>query len=108
MAIKYIVVTSYKSQYPDPIEFSKGDLLVVGKRDTEYPGWIWVTTSNKNEGWAPETLINKTSTNSGNALAEYTARELDTETGDLLGCTKELHGWVWVENDRGASESPAV
>ena len=103
MVIRYIVVTSHKSDYPDPIQFSKSDMLVLGKRDAEYPGWIWVTTLDNNEGWAPESLIERTSSNSGTALAEYTARELDTNIGDLVMCTSELHGWLWIEKDNGES-----
>ena len=103
MAIQYIVVTSHKIDYPKPIQFSTSDMLLLGKRDTEYPGWIWATTPDQNEGWAPESLIKRTSSNSGIALAEYTAQELDTNIGDLVLCTDELHGWLWVENDSGES-----
>ena len=90
MAIRYIVISSHTSDFPNPIQFSKGDQLILGKRDTEYHGWIWVTTADNNEGWAPESLIERTSSNSGNALVEYTARELDTHIGDIVSCIKEL------------------
>ncbi len=98
VAIRYIVISS-----PNPIQFSKGDQLILRKRDTEYHGWIWVTTADNNEGWAPESLIERTSSNSGNALVEYTARELDTHIGDIVSCIRELHGWLWIEKDNGES-----
>jgi hypothetical protein len=103
VAIRYVIVTSHESTYSDPIQFSKGDILVLGKRDTEYSGWIWVTTPDQKEGWAPESQIKRISSNSGTALAEYTARELDTKIGDLVMCTHELHGWLWIEKDNGES-----
>ena len=103
MAIPYIVIASHRSNYPNPIQFVKGETLVLGKRDTEYPGWVWVTTPSEKDGWAPEPLIERTSINSGTALSEYTARELDTQVGDLVSCVKELHGWLWVEKENGES-----
>ena len=97
MPIRYIVVSSHTVDYPNPIQFSKGDELALGERDTEYFGWIWVTTADNNAGWAPESLIERTSSHSGTALCEYTARELDTHIGDIVSCIRELHGWLWVE-----------
>jgi len=99
--MKVTVTTSYKSAYPDPIEFEKGDLLKLGRRDTEYPGWIWVLTACDVEGWAPEQYISATNSTEGVGKTEYNAKELNTEPGEELAVLKELNGWYWVENSKG-------
>lgn len=47
------VIEDYQACYPDPVTFSEGDSLILGKSDDEFPGWIWVTSGSGKEGWAP-------------------------------------------------------
>lgn len=101
--VKYIVVTPHRSKYPDPIRLEAGDILRLGRRDREYPGWIWVTTPSDKRGWAPESIIRIDAPSQGVATREYTARELDTEVGERLSCLAELEGWLWAENEAGES-----
>jgi hypothetical protein len=101
--MRVIAVSAHASAYPDPIRFDVGDRLVLGERDHEYPGWIRVITSDGNEGWAPEQLIERRGPTEGRAVGEYTARELNTVAGESLVSHRELNGWLWVENARGES-----
>lgn len=77
--------------------------MTLGRRDDQYPGWIWVKTPSGNEGWAPESLIRIVTPESGEVTTAYTARELNTQVGERLTCMSELRGWLWVENVRGES-----
>ena len=52
--MKLKVIEAHVSDYPNPISFENGQEIRVGKRDTQYEGWVWVTTNDGNEGWAPE------------------------------------------------------
>ena len=101
--MKLLVVEAHTSNYPNPICFSKGDLLVTGKKDSEYEGWIWVTTADGNQGWAPVQCL-EIREESGKAVAkqDYTARELNTSIGDELILHYVLNDWGWVENADGA------
>ena len=92
------VTTPYLSEFANPIHFSKGDLLVVGKQDTGFPGWIWTTTPDNNQGWAPMAIL---SLDGQRAVAQedYIATELSTKTGERLRVTRELAGWLWVTRD---------
>ena len=99
--LQVATVVGHTSHYPDPIRFQPGDELELGKRDNEFPGWIWVRTPDGREGWAPEDFIERHSKARGVATANYTARELDTRVGELLLVHEELNDWLWVENQRG-------
>jgi len=97
------VITSHRSSYPRSISFRQGEALTAGRRDDEYPGWIWVTTEDGNAGWAHESLLDLSDTGAAVAREDYTARELDTEEGERVRSLRELDGWAWVENERRQS-----
>ncbi|MDO9086448.1 MAG: SH3 domain-containing protein [Anaerolineaceae bacterium] len=102
--MQWIVHTAHTSNYPNPIRFQVGDPVQVGKRDEEFPGWIWVITSDGNQGWAPIQYLqidgfDKTA----NALHAYSAWELNTTIGESLTLLYELNGWGWVENENKES-----
>ncbi len=99
----YVAVSSHKSKYPDPICLKPGDAVTLGRRDAEYPGWIWVTSPSGNEGWAPESILQIDTAQDGVAIGDYTARELNTQVGERLSGLNELEGWLWVENEKGDS-----
>ena len=99
--MQYTVNTRHESNYPDPIQFTPGDRLVLGRRDDQYPGWVRVTISSGSEGWAPESRIRVESEHEGVATADYDARELDTRVGERVICIEELHGWLLVQNEDG-------
>ena len=99
-----LVVTSrHRSTYPNPISFQPGEKLQLGGSDREYPGWIWVTTNDGNQGWAPEQyLAIHDCETEATASQEYSARELDTEAGEKLELLEELNQWVYARNAKGA------
>jgi hypothetical protein len=90
----------HKTSYPKPISFEKGEEVQVGKRDAQYPGWIWTITHDGNSGWAPEQLLEIDGTNA-TARDNYNARELITSVGEILTVRRELNGWYWVCNSAG-------
>lgn len=101
--MKLIVIEAHKSNFPHPISFKNGEWLRTGKRDTEFEGWIWVTTNVGNEGWAPLRYLQiEEGTNRAVANRDYTARELDTRAGEELTLHYELDEWGWVENGDGS------
>jgi SH3-like domain-containing protein len=71
----------------------------VGRRDDEYPGWIWTIVADGNAGWAPESLL-EIDGETALTKSDYTARELNTQVGDALDVVRELTGWLWVRNER--------
>ncbi|WP_108127616.1 SH3 domain-containing protein [Saccharospirillum mangrovi] len=96
------IKTAHRSHYPNPIRFQRGEPLTLGRRDDEYPGWVWTTTTDGNEGWAPLGLMNEAE-NGRSAIAteDYSARELNTETGERVTLLREMNNWAWVEREGG-------
>ncbi|WOG25399.1 SH3 domain-containing protein [Endozoicomonas sp. 8E] len=94
------VIEDYQACYPDPVTFSEGDSLILGKSDDEFPGWIWVTSGSGKEGWAPLPLIRRLSQKEGIALEDYNARELSVNVGEDLRILREINAWGWVENQQ--------
>ncbi len=100
--MKRIVVEAHKSNYPNPISFRKGDRLTIQNKDTEFKNWIWVTTEDGNQGWAPIQYLNIIGEKKAVARQNYTATELDTGVGDELILHYELNEWGWVEKKDGS------
>ena len=70
---------------------------MIEKKDTEFKGWIWVTTMDGNQGWAPLQHLKITDERKAVARKNYTATELNTDVGDELLLHYVLNDWGWVE-----------
>lgn len=96
------VIKAHNSNYPNPITFEQGETLQLGKQDTEFKGWIRVTTNDGNEGWAPiQYLEFEPGASQGIAQCNYNANELNTRLSEPLLVIKELNGWYLVSNAQG-------
>lgn len=94
------VIKSYQKQYLDPIQLNVGDIVVLGKEETEekWIGWIWAETKN-NSGWIPiQIVFFSEDKKTGVILEYYSASELSIDLGDKLQVLKSLNGWLWVKN----------
>lgn len=91
------VCKTYVAQYPDPIAMTPGDDLQLGKRDPEYPGWVWATsTRTSKSGWVPEDYV-EFAGDQGSARRAFTAREVSVEVDERVTVVEELLGWAWVK-----------
>ncbi|WDE06818.1 hypothetical protein SG34_007935 [Thalassomonas viridans] len=100
--MQVVVIEAHVSNYPEPIHFGQGDMLALGELDTEFPGWIRVTTADRNQGWAPVQYINfEPGAAQGTAKCSYNARELNTELNEVLTVVRELNGWYLARNGEG-------
>jgi SH3-like domain-containing protein len=100
--MKVTVIEEHISNYPNPITFEPGETLQLGKQDTEFEGWIRVTTKDGNEGWAPIQYIEfEAGASQGDAKCSYNANELNTKLSEPLSVLTELNGWYLVSNEQG-------
>jgi hypothetical protein len=95
------VLKSYTTQYPDPIVIQTGDTVTLGRRDTEFPGWIWATSAKTGKsGWVPERFLTIRG-EQAESRRDYSARELSVLEGDIVTVVEEVLGWVLVEAESG-------
>jgi uncharacterized protein YgiM (DUF1202 family) len=83
-------VKAWHTIYPNPLTFRAGEALTLGKRDTEWSGWVWCTNAAGQSGWAPEAYA-------GVARRDYTARELELHEGETVTLLDEESGWFWAQ-----------
>ena len=58
-AQQYQVVSAYDSAYPDPILIQAGEELVIGEKESKWPGWLWCTTREGKSGWVPGAYVER-------------------------------------------------
>ncbi|PCE34009.1 SH3 domain-containing protein [Burkholderia ubonensis] len=98
--MNYVVTKPHRSEYPNPICVKKGDPFVIGEKYQGPEGWddwFFCTTPGQAGGWVPLQVIDRLPDGTGRALEDYTARELDVDTGEMLIGSRTLNGWVWCE-----------
>jgi len=93
------VIEPYQAQYKNPIRFASGSVVTIGEKDTQWPDWIWTTTSDGNSGWAPIGWLKLLGDGRAEALRDYSAQEATLESGDEAGFCWEYGGWCWVIRD---------
>lgn len=94
------VIVEYTSPYTDPLKIQKGDRLQIGKKESEWPGWVWCMNTDGKERWIPKNYID-IQDNSGIMIKDYEATELSVAIGEELTIEKEESGWVWASNKEG-------
>lgn len=84
-----------------PLQLVVGQEVVVEKRDTEWPEFVFVTTTH-GSGWVPARYLNQTR-NKALVRIAYDTTELPTKNGDVLELLKEdaRSGWSWCRARNG-------
>ncbi len=105
--MRALVLADYRSQYPDPIAFRRGQAVRLGERDREWPAFVWATAEDGRAGWAPLDWLRPLGpagdgTPRAQALRDYDARELDVVAGQALRLVHALGGWWWAQREDGA------
>ena len=96
--MEYRAVGRHRSDYPEPISFSKGALIDIGDKyegDEPWDNWYFCSVPGQPGGWVPGQVIEWTDAYHGTALEDYTAREMDVDEGDMLIGSRILNGWIW-------------
>ncbi|MDJ0962531.1 MAG: SH3 domain-containing protein [Acidimicrobiia bacterium] len=84
-----------------PLRLDVGDQVIVGRRDTQWPAFVFVTAAD-GEGWVPARYL---SNDVGSAITEvaYDTAELAVAAGDVVTVVErdEESGWWWCRNSAG-------
>jgi hypothetical protein len=91
---------AYSHSIPDrpPIQVAPGERVRAGRRDTEWPEFVFVTTG-EGAGWVPGRCLD-TSSDPAVVLVGYDTTELATTAGEelILVVQDDPSGWAWVRN----------
>jgi hypothetical protein len=102
-ATRFQVVSAYKSPYPDPIVFQKGEKVTVGqgfKGDPEWAHWVWCTGTNGKQAWVPTQYLHIDGRN-GTFKKDYNALELSVTVGERVVVYEVVNGFGMTEKTDG-------
>jgi SH3-like domain-containing protein len=84
-----------------PLSLASGDVVTVGRRDSDWPAFVFVTTAG-GSGWMPSRYL---SADTGRAVVEtpYNTTELATTSGEILEVVDrdDESGWLWCRSTDG-------
>jgi SH3-like domain-containing protein len=84
-----------------PLSLASGDVVTVGRRDSDWPAFVFVTAAG-GSGWVPSRYL---SADAGRAVVEtpYNTTELATRSGEILEVVErdDESGWLWCRSTDG-------
>jgi variant SH3 domain-containing protein len=84
-----------------PLSLASGDVVSVGRRDADWPAFVFVTSA-QGSGWVPSRYL---SAQAGRAVVEtpYNTAELVTTSGEVLDVIDrdDESGWLWCRSTDG-------
>lgn len=102
MARQVRIVKSYTTAYPEPIVLEKGECVITGEEDTQYPGWIRCMHPSGRSGWVPiNRLVLEENGERAIVREAYSAYELTVEAGEELTVLQEESGWLLGKRENG-------
>lgn len=97
---RYRVVKDYRSPYPDPIVFQRGEKVKVCQEFAEYPdwkNWVWCEGKDGKKAWVPKQYLD----GDGILNRDYDAMELSVQTGEILVVHEIVNGFGMAERPNG-------
>lgn len=96
------VIRDYQASDPDPLIMRAGERLALGRRDSQWPAYVWCTNRQGKGGWVPEAYLDRHG-EQGIARRDYSAAELSAAAGEQLVLEGEAGGWYWATAPSGQS-----
>jgi hypothetical protein len=100
MNAKGKIIRDYVTPFSEPLAVSMGERLRIGKRDEEWPEFVWCVNQEGKGGWIPEEHIER-SEDIGYARRDYTTQELTVRAGETVALFEQDSRWFWAENAAG-------
>lgn len=94
------VVVAHRAPDRPSIQIVRGETVVLGPRDADWPGFVWTTRIDGLGGWVPAQLFDGDS-GTATALADYDTRELEVDIDEIITLHHELEQWWWAEREDG-------
>lgn len=97
----FIANSDYEEKDSDPIRLEPGDEVRAGPADRAWPGLVWATDANGNDGYVPEEILKPSDDGHLIALEAFDPTVLTIRRGDALESLRQIHGWHWCRNGHG-------
>lgn len=95
-----VVITPHMPPSYAPVVFAKGDRVIIEKRDTDWPEFLWCIDEEGAAAWIPENYLDRDD-DVGILNTAYSSVELKADKGEQLSIIKSEAGWHWCRNSKG-------
>jgi hypothetical protein len=99
----YEVTKDYKSPYPVPIVFQKGEKVKVEqefKEDPDWENWFWCEGNSNKKAWVPKQYLDIAGV-TAKIDRDYNAMELSVQVGEELVVYEIVNGFGMSEKTNG-------
>jgi hypothetical protein len=96
------VTTSRARDHIENIRFRAGDNLVVGRRNLQFPEFVWCATEDGHAGWVLERRLQMTAPGEAIARSDYDAAQLTVAKNEILDVLERADTWWRCRNASGA------
>lgn len=84
-----------------PLVLAVGDRVRVGRNDSDWPGWIWVTAIDGRGSYVPEEILALHGDGTAAVKLPFHARDLSVVKDEPVVSVREVKGWHWCRNEDG-------
>ena len=84
-----------------PLSLTQGQTVRLGRRDADWPGWVWVTAEDGRGSYVPEEVLEVGGTDSATVVQAFHAHDLSVKKGAEVTSVREVKGWHWCRDQAG-------
>ncbi len=84
-----------------PLTLLQGQFVRLGRRDADWPGWVWVTAEDGRGSYVPEEVVKATTGDQAEVVHPFQAHDLSVKKGERVTSLREVKGWHWCRNEAG-------
>jgi hypothetical protein len=89
------VVAAWEPPDREVLVVRAGDTVAVGRRDSEWPEFLWCENEHGVGAWVPQQYLESFDVPTTRLTDDYSATELAVEPGDLVEATRSAGGRRW-------------
>jgi Variant SH3 domain len=98
---RVVVIEAHEIPQRPPLSLAAGDVVAVGRRDDDWPAFVFVTAA-RGSGWVPSRYV-AVETGHAVVVTAYDTTELPTRVGETLDVVgrDDESGWLWCRSADG-------